>query len=818
MTIPVEHVHHDRQHGVMLYAFLKWQLVITLIIIPALIFTYVSSGHQPYLISCVTLAGYSAFLVASRYWANKGLLQRASLMQACSLLLVGVICTLVAPSMLALTLFIPLMAVVVTLPYVQRSLMIPLMGIAVGVALLLVVLAYSVTIFSRDVPYAFALTLVTTAVNYGMVLLLIWQYRYRLTKSLYEAQAANEALKAAQADLEARVAERTAALVASEAQARSTVELYRTLARNLPDSAVLLFDKELRFLIAEGALIEQSGVSSKDVEGRTLHDVTAPELIDAAVQHYQRTLAGESQQFETVLFGHVEGQVRIVPILNESHEVTAGLAVMQDITAQKQAETTLRTMSTRLSVLIESLQAGVLVEDENRRIVLVNDTLCQLFALPVQASQLLGADCSQQAEQNKHLFADPDLYVERVNQILQKRKPVTGELLPLADGRMIERDYIPVFETGRYLGHLWQFRDVTERIRTTAELLHAKDAAEVAARTKSEFLANMSHEIRTPLNAIIGMTGLLLDTRLSTEQRDFVETVRTSGDTLLTIVNDILDFSKIEAGKLELEQQPFDLRDCIETSLELLAPQAAAKNLNIAYLFDHGTPEYIVGDLTRLRQVLVNLLSNAVKFTDRGEVVVTVSAERVDGLVPEGAEQAHYELFFSVRDTGIGIPASRLPQLFESFTQGDASTTRRFGGTGLGLAISKRLVALMGGTIWAESELEAGSQFHFTMHAQAANGAQKPCMQPSHPHLADKQLLIVTANETNQQSLTSQVQRWGAQTHVASSGEEAVALVRQGLAFDLVILDMQLPGMPSNTVVAHLQAFHVAQPMPVVLL
>ncbi len=440
---------------------------------------------------------------------------------------------------------------------------------------------------------------------------------------------------------------------------------------------------------------------------------------------------------------------------------------------------------TEVQDLLATALDAVLVIDERSVIRLANPAAEQLFAL--EDASLVGRRLDDLLT---GLGGEPNRWIGRREHRLARANPdvttVEVAISPRSDRSL--REYTVTL------------RDITERKRAEVELQRAKEAADAANRAKSDFLANMSHEIRTPMNGVIGMTGLLLDTDLSEEQREYAETVKTSGENLLTIINDILDFSKIEAGRMELEMMDFDLHRVVEETVELLAEQTHSKGLELASLIEQGVPTALRGDAGRIRQVLVNLLGNAVKFTEAGEVVLRVSLAEVDGAAV---------VRFEVKDTGIGMTQEQRLRLFQSFSQADASTTRRYGGTGLGLAISKQLVELMGGEIGVESEPREGSTFFFEVPFEKQPEGGKAAA-PRRADLRGLRVLVVDDNETNRQIVHEQVLSWGMKNGQAKDGSEALQRLRSfaqaGEPYDLAIVDMQMPKMDGMELASRIKA------------
>jgi two-component system, sensor histidine kinase and response regulator len=444
-----------------------------------------------------------------------------------------------------------------------------------------------------------------------------------------------------------------------------------------------------------------------------------------------------------------------------------------------------------LRAVIDGLPDLIYVKDTQSRFLLANPAQRKFLTGRPDADLIGASDFSFFPSEAATAFFNDE------QEIIRTALPVVSQAEQMHDNEgnevWILTTKVPFHnKDGSVAGIIGIGRNVTVRKQIEAELIKARTLAEAANRTKSEFLANMSHEIRTPLNGVIGMTELALDTELTAEQREYLETVQLSAGKLLNVINDILDFSKIEAGKIDIEMVDFDMRECVETTLKTLVHLAETKGLELLCDIAHEVPVTVRGDSIRLSQMILNLVGNAIKFTHEGQVTVKVEVEPHQG---EGIV-----LHLTVSDTGIGIPQGKQESIFNSFTQADTSTTREFGGTGLGLTITSRLAALMGGKIWVESESGKGSEFHFTV-CLGAGDSPIPHHQPTLPYefLHGARVLIVDDNQTNRFILERMLTRWGMRTDCVESGEAALRELssahRSGDSYQLILTDKQMPNM-----------------------
>jgi PAS domain S-box-containing protein len=580
---------------------------------------------------------------------------------------------------------------------------------------------------------------------------------------------------------------------------------YRLLAQNSTD-VIVRHRSDGTVLYISPASEALLGIAPDDLVGRSIFGFVHPDDLAMVAAGVQDVLDDAPRTVLTLRLRHADGHWVWVESVSTKIQTDGALEIhssVRDATERMQTQERLR----RQAIVFEHISDSVVLTDENGVVLECNAAAEEMSGHP--RSELIGRVPGEQHDPEAARRAAAD----RASHVAEHGSLRADVPFVRADGaaRLIEAVSVAVRDReGVMIGMIDVLRDVTEerefaaeRERAAEAMEQARDAALAATEAKSAFLATMSHEIRTPMNAVIGMTGLLLDTDLDPQQRDFAETLRSSGDALLTTINDILDFSKIEAGEVELERAPFSLRECVESALDLVAGPAGAKGLDLVYHLEPACPTHVLGDLTRLRQVLANLLSNAVKFTERGDVLVTVTPG--DG-----------ELRFAVADTGIGIPADRMDRLFESFSQVDASTTRVYGGTGLGLAISRALVEAMGGELRVTSEPGRGSEFTFTAALGATDEA--PAEAVSVADLPGRSVLVVDDNPTNRRVLRLQLEGWGMSCTDVVTPAEGLALVRDGRRFDVAILDMTMPLMDGEQLAAALRQLPGGRELPLVLL
>ena len=587
----------------------------------------------------------------------------------------------------------------------------------------------------------------------------------------------------------------------TEERLRTSEAFYQALVESLPQN-ILRKDAQGRFTFANRKFLQSIGKAAEDIIGKTDFDLFPPEL--AAKYHRDDLRVMESLESLDTIEAHQGPQgeqlfvhVLKTPLLDSAGKVIGVQGIFWDVTQRRRIEhqlaierDLLRQAEEKYRAIYENSVEGIFQTTRDGHFLSANPALARLYGFSNQ-EELVAA----LTDIENQLYVDPNRRNE-FSRLMREREEVTG-----FESQVYRRDrsVIWISESARAVkdadGHFLYYEgiveDITARKQAELERERAREAALESARTKAQFLANMSHEIRTPMNAITGMTGLLADTRLSPEQRDYVETIHNSTETLLSVINDILDFSKIEAGKFTLERIEFDLREAVESGVEMLAERAHKKRIELACAIGPDVPSALLGDPVRFRQVLTNLVSNAVKFTEKGEVLVRVTCLSAD------APRA--QLRFEVRDTGIGIPPEAMSRIFQEFTQVDGSTTRKYGGTGLGLTISKQIVSLMAGEIGAESRPGQGSTFWFTLPFDQQPHPVSDPWADKRQALAGVRLLVVEDTASHREILHQHFASWNMQDESCTSAEQALTMLQEasqnGRPYPMILIDLDLPGM-----------------------
>ncbi|GAB3334385.1 hypothetical protein GCM10027299_42560 [Larkinella ripae] len=743
-------------------------------------------------------------------------------------------------------------------------------------------------------------------------------------------EAKNQELEQAQAQLGLLQENLSQLTKTAGKELRKSEKHYRHVVESVQD---IIFKTSLDgfFTFVNPVVQQRLGYFEEEIIGLSFINLVVPECRAEVAEFYQTMIrTGQASTYKEFPVKAKDGRTvwigQTVRMIEGDGSRPELVAVARDVTERVLSEDIFRSTQARLASLITNLQTGVLVEDENRKVILVNQLYCDLFGLPMAPEALCGKSYLQWANPAWQLFTDPELFVLQMDEAIQNKKTVVNEVFSLVDGRILKRNYIPIFLEGHYRGHLWQYTDITEKYRSNEqirrseekyrgimnrmelgllevdrnqiirqaydrfcqmvgyteqelighkadallvpqefteklrsqeafraeggassyemqlirkdgqriwvlvsgapimdesgkvvgsmgihyditerkrlehELAQAKQIADDARHTEKQFLANMSHEIRTPLNAILGFSNLLESTALSAEQKEFVDYVRTAGKNLLTIVNDILDISKIEAGMLPLETIPFSISSLVDSIRTMLDSSAADKNLYLRVTVDSDLPAVVLGDPTRLTQILLNLLSNAIKFTRQGGVKVSIEKlEDADEVV---------RVRFTVEDTGIGMEKTVLPHIFERFRQASDFTTRYYGGTGLGLNIVKSLTEMQHGWISVQSTVGEGSVFTleipYKVAPQQGDHEVNLTVDISGPDAREVRILVVEDNVMNQRLALQVLGRLGYTAKVAENGQKALDLLQQE-DVDLILMDIQMPVMDGYTTTSHIR-------------